>query len=181
MNEYDLILSYESTKEIWDLLRITYEDTEETRKSMLDFFTAQFKSFTMKEGEHVHEMRTRFSTITIELMLLEKPVPMCKQVSKILEILLRSSTNDCVTSNKTREPEVVTLCTLFEHLQDHEMHIKGECIILKGEDMRANLIGGADQERDAKRDESLAFKVSQSEINEIDQTKGYFTQRYQKS
>jgi len=124
VNEYDLISSCESAKEIWDLLRTTYEGTEEIRKSKLDLFTTQFEGFTMKEGEPIHEMHTRFSTITNELMFLEEPVPVVKQVSKILEILPRSWTNDFVTGNETREPDVMTLYTLFEHLQVHEMHRK---------------------------------------------------------
>ncbi|WMV23535.1 hypothetical protein MTR67_016920 [Solanum verrucosum] len=38
VNEYDLISSCESAKEIWDLLRITYEGSEAIRKSKLDLF-----------------------------------------------------------------------------------------------------------------------------------------------
>ncbi|WMV59724.1 hypothetical protein MTR67_053109 [Solanum verrucosum] len=145
MDEYDQISSCESAKEIWDLLRNTYEGTEETRKSKLDFFTVQFKSFTINEGKPVHEMHTRFSTITDELLLLEEPVPLCRQVSKILEISPKSWTNGFVIGNKTTEPEEITLCALFEHLQAYEMHIKGKGLIFKGEDMRADLTGDADR------------------------------------
>ncbi|KAH0678865.1 hypothetical protein KY284_019950 [Solanum tuberosum] len=49
------------------------------------------------------------------------------------------------------------------------MHIKGNGLIFKGEDMRADLTGDADQKGDAKRDKSLASKVSQSEISKIDE------------
>ena len=124
INEYDLISSCESAKEIWDLLETTYEGTEEIRKSKLDLFSTQFEDFTMNDGELIHEVLTRFSNITDELMFLEKPVPIVKQVSKILEILPRSWTNDFVTGNETREPDVMTMHTLFEHLQVHEMHKK---------------------------------------------------------
>ncbi|WMV52317.1 hypothetical protein MTR67_045702 [Solanum verrucosum] len=109
VNEYDLISSCESAKEIWDLLRTTYEGTEEIKKSKLDLFITQFEGFTMKEGEPIHEIRTRFSTIIDELMFLEEPVPVAKQVSKILEILPRSWTNDFVIENETREPDVMTI------------------------------------------------------------------------
>ena len=108
--------SCESAKEIWDLLKTTYEGSEEIRKSKLDFFTTQFEGFTMNEGELIHEVRTRFSNITYELMFLEEPIPIVKQVSKILEILPRSWTNDFVTGNETREHDVMTTHTLFEHL-----------------------------------------------------------------
>ena len=83
-----------------------------------------FESVTTNEGELFHEVRTRFSIITDELMFLEVPVPIVKQVSRILKILPRSWTNDFVTGNKTRESDVITMHKLFEHLQVHEMHKK---------------------------------------------------------
>ena len=43
INEYDLISSCESAKEIWDLLKTTYEGTEEIRKSKVDFFLLSLK------------------------------------------------------------------------------------------------------------------------------------------
>jgi len=114
VNEYDLILSCESAKVIWDRLRAVYEGTEETKKSNLDLFTTQIESFTIKEGESIHEMCTKLSTITNELMFLEEHVPACKQVSTILEILPRSWTNEVVIGDETRDAEVVMLDALFE-------------------------------------------------------------------
>ena len=78
INEYDLISSCESAKEIWDLLEATYEGTEEIRKSKLDLFSTQFEDFTMNDGELIHKVRTRFSNITDELMFLEEPVLIVK-------------------------------------------------------------------------------------------------------
>ena len=48
MKEYDLISSCESTKEIWDLMRTTFDGIEETMKSKLDFFTPQLESFIIE-------------------------------------------------------------------------------------------------------------------------------------
>ncbi|XP_069149834.1 uncharacterized protein [Solanum lycopersicum] len=78
INEYDLISSCESAKEIWDLLETTYEGTEEIRKSKLDLFSTQFEDFTMNDGETINKVCTRFSNITDEIMLLEEPVPIVK-------------------------------------------------------------------------------------------------------
>ena len=116
INEDDLISSCESAKEIWDMLKTTYEGTEEIRKSKLDFFTTKLEGFTMNEGEFLHEVRTRFSNNTDEFMFLEEPIPIVKQVPQILEILTRSWTNDFATGNETREPDVMMMHTLFEHL-----------------------------------------------------------------
>ena len=77
-NEYDLISSCESAKEIWDLLKTTYEGTEEIRKSKLDLFSTQFEDLTMNDGELIHEVCTRFSNIIDELIFLEEPVPIVK-------------------------------------------------------------------------------------------------------
>ncbi|XP_069152853.1 uncharacterized protein [Solanum lycopersicum] len=109
INEYDLISSCESAKEIRNLLKTTYEGTEEIRKSKLDLFSTQFEDFTLNDGELIHEVRTRFSNIIDELMFLEEHVPIVKQVSKILEILPRSWTNDFIIGNETREPNVMTM------------------------------------------------------------------------
>ena len=78
INEYDLISSCESAKEIWDLLKTKYEGTEKIRKSKVDFFSTQFEDFSMNDGELIHEVRTRFSKIIDELMFLEEPVPIVK-------------------------------------------------------------------------------------------------------
>lgn len=55
-------------------------------------------------------------------------------------------TNGLTIGNKTRELDEITFCLLYEHLQDHEMHIKGNDLILKGEDMKVDLKGNVDQE-----------------------------------
>ncbi|KAH0689668.1 hypothetical protein KY289_017026 [Solanum tuberosum] len=139
-NEYDLISSCESAKEIWNRLRIVYEGTEQTKKSKLDLFTTQFKSFMMEEGESIQEMRTRFSTITNELMFLEEPVTMWKQVTKILEILPRSWTDEVDIVYEAGDPEVLLLDALFEHLQVQEMHKRNDGLTFKGENKRRDQV-----------------------------------------
>ena len=148
MKDYDMISSCISAKEILDLLRTIFEGTEETRKSKLDFFTAQFEGFTVEEGEPVHEIQKRFSTITNELMFLDEPILLFKQVSTILETLPRSWTNECVFAEETKGAEEATLNTLFELFQAHELHKKRECIILKGKYKRTNMIDETDQNKE---------------------------------
>ncbi|XP_069151942.1 uncharacterized protein [Solanum lycopersicum] len=102
----------------------------------------------MSEGELIHEVRTRFSNITNELIFLEDPISIVKQVSKILEILPSSWTNDFVTGNETRELDVMTMHTLFEYLQVHEMHKKYEGIFLKGKDKKTDLVDEDDPKKE---------------------------------
>ena len=92
-------------------------------------------------------------------MFLEKPVPIVKQVSKILEILPRSWTNDFVTGNETREPDVMTMHTLFEHLQVQEMHRKNEGLILKGKDKKTDLVNEANPKKENNDKATSSSKV----------------------
>lgn len=52
-----------------------------------------------------------------------------------------------MTADKTKGPEEATLNTLYEILHVHELHIKNECLILKGKDKRTNLIDETDQKK----------------------------------
>jgi len=50
--------------------------------------TNQYENFYMKEAETIHEMNTRFTSITNELRCLGEPIQPSKQVRKILKVLL---------------------------------------------------------------------------------------------
>ena len=88
--EYNRISACESAKEIWDCLKTAHEGTEQVKESKVDLLTTQYENFTMKEGESIHDMQTRFSSITNELRCLGEPIPTSKQVRKILRVLPKS-------------------------------------------------------------------------------------------
>ena len=71
----------------------------------------------MEEGEFIQETSTIFCTITNELMFLEEPVTMGKEVTNILEILPRSWTDEVDIVYEARNPEVLSFNALFEYLQ----------------------------------------------------------------
>ena len=52
--------------------------------------TTQYENFVMKDGETIFEMNSRFTAITNELRGLREPIPVCKQVCKILKVLLKT-------------------------------------------------------------------------------------------
>ena len=70
----------------------------------------------MEEGEFIQETSTIFCTITNELMFLEEPVTMGKEVSNILEILPRSWTDEVDIVYEARDRKVLPFNALFEHL-----------------------------------------------------------------
>ena len=74
----------ESAKEIWDCLKTTHEGTKQVKESKIDMLTSRYETFKMKEGETIHDMFTKLSSITNELRSLGEPISMTKQVRKVL-------------------------------------------------------------------------------------------------
>ena len=89
-DEYNRVSACESTKEIWDCLLTAHEGTEQVKESKIDMLTSRYENFKMKEGETIHDMFTKFSSITNELRSLGEPISMSKQVRKVLRILPKS-------------------------------------------------------------------------------------------
>ena len=55
------------------------------KESKIDMLTSQYENFKMREGETIHEMFTKLSSITNELRSLGEPISMSKQVRKVLQ------------------------------------------------------------------------------------------------
>ncbi|XP_069152827.1 uncharacterized protein [Solanum lycopersicum] len=101
-DEYNRVSACEFAKEIWDCLKTSHEGTEQVKESKIDMLTSRYENFKMKEGETIHDMFTKFSSITNELRSLGEPISMTKQVRKVLRILPKSwqSKVDAITEAK---------------------------------------------------------------------------------
>ncbi|XP_069152805.1 uncharacterized protein [Solanum lycopersicum] len=89
-DEFNRVSACESAKEIWDYLKTAHEGTEQIKESNIDMLTSRYENFKMKEGETIHKMFTKLSSITNELRSLREPICMSKQVRKVLRILQKS-------------------------------------------------------------------------------------------
>ena len=65
-DEFNRVSACESGKEIWDCLKKAHEGTEQVKESKIDMLTSLYENFKMKEGETIHEMFTKLSSITNE-------------------------------------------------------------------------------------------------------------------
>ena len=88
-DEYNRVSAFESAKEIWDCLKTAHEGTEQVKESKIDMLTSRYENFKMKEGETIHDMFTKLSSITNELRSLGEPISMTKQVKKCFEFFQR--------------------------------------------------------------------------------------------
>ncbi|GAV89220.1 zf-CCHC domain-containing protein/DUF4219 domain-containing protein/UBN2 domain-containing protein, partial [Cephalotus follicularis] len=83
-NEFNRISSCDSAKEMWDLLEVTYEGTNQVHESKISMLEHEHELFMMHDHESISDMFTRFTTIINSLKNLGKSYPNQELVRKIL-------------------------------------------------------------------------------------------------
>ena len=76
----------------------------------------------MKDGETIHDMFTKLSSITNELRSLGEPISMTKQVRKVLRILPKSWKSKVDVVTEAKDLKVLTMDALIGNLKTHEMN-----------------------------------------------------------
>lgn len=65
--ECEKISSYETSKEMWDKLEVTYDGTDKVKETIVSLLVYEYKLLHMKEWESVENMFTWLSKIIGEL------------------------------------------------------------------------------------------------------------------
>ncbi|GAV86693.1 UBN2 domain-containing protein, partial [Cephalotus follicularis] len=102
-NEFNRISSCDSAKEMWDLLEVTYEGTNQVKESKISMLVHEYELFFMHENESISDMFTRFTTIINSLKNLGKSYSNQELVRKILRCLPKSSLMTHETTMKNHE------------------------------------------------------------------------------
>ncbi|XP_070013953.1 uncharacterized protein [Nicotiana sylvestris] len=89
-DEYSRIQSCTTAKDIWDTLQVAHEGIPQVKRSRGTLLYSQCENFTMKEGETIQAMYTRFTTLTNELKSLGRII---LEEDKVEKILTRESKN----------------------------------------------------------------------------------------
>ncbi|XP_069148245.1 uncharacterized protein [Solanum lycopersicum] len=121
-DEYNRVSACESAKEIWDCLLTAHEGTKQVKESKIDMLTSRYENFKMKEGETIHDMFTKLSSITNELRSLGEPISMTKQVREVLRILSKSWESKVDAITEAKDLKVLTMDALIGNLKTHEMN-----------------------------------------------------------
>ncbi|GAV81502.1 LOW QUALITY PROTEIN: UBN2 domain-containing protein, partial [Cephalotus follicularis] len=101
-NEFKWISSCD-VKEMWDLLEVTYEGTNQVKESKISMLVHEYELFIMQNDECISDMFTRFTTITNSLKNLGKSYSNQELVRKILRCLPKSSLMTHETTMKSHE------------------------------------------------------------------------------
>ncbi|GAV58048.1 UBN2 domain-containing protein, partial [Cephalotus follicularis] len=91
-NEFNRISSCDTAKEMWDLLEVTYEGTNQVKESKISMLVHEYELFMMHNVECISDMFTRFTTIANSLKNLGKSYSNEELVRKILRCLPKNWT-----------------------------------------------------------------------------------------
>ncbi|GAV66242.1 UBN2 domain-containing protein [Cephalotus follicularis] len=97
-NEFNRISSCDMAKEMWDLLEVTYEGTNQVKESKISMLVHEYELFLIHDNECISDMFTRFTTIVNSLKNLGKSYSNQELVRKILSRLGHVSTS-CIYRN----------------------------------------------------------------------------------
>ena len=86
-NEYNCVCQCRLAKEIWRLLEITHERTNQVKEFRINVLVHDNELFSMEDFESIVEMFSRFMVIVNELQALEKAYIKIEKVMKILRSL----------------------------------------------------------------------------------------------
>nr|XP_033514218.1 uncharacterized protein LOC117278892 [Nicotiana tomentosiformis] len=90
--EYEKISSCDTTKEIWDKLEVTYEETSKVKETHINMLVHDYELFQMKEGESIEEIFARFNKIISDLKAFGKPYSSGDQEEKKKTVAFKATT-----------------------------------------------------------------------------------------
>lgn len=80
---YTKVHSFKSTKDMWDIVALTYKGSTEVKRNKLSLLTCKYEISTMDENENIQSMFRQFQTILNELRGLGKSCDNYDYVDKI--------------------------------------------------------------------------------------------------
>ena len=89
-DEFFRVSPCKTSKEMWDTLEVTHEDTNEVKRGRKHTLIQEYEMFKMLKGETIAEVQKRFTHIINHLMSLEKTFEKEELNIKILKCLDRS-------------------------------------------------------------------------------------------
>ncbi|GAV68047.1 zf-CCHC domain-containing protein/UBN2 domain-containing protein [Cephalotus follicularis] len=123
-NEFNRISSCDSAKQMWDLLEVTYEGTNQVKESKISMLVHEYELFIMHNDECISDMFTRFTTIVNSLKNLGKSYSNQELVRKILRCLPRSWTPKVMAIEEAKDLSTLPLEQLLGSLMTHETTMK---------------------------------------------------------
>ncbi|XP_059292327.1 uncharacterized protein LOC132045760 [Lycium ferocissimum] len=122
------------------------------KNSKIDMLTTEYEMFKMKEGESIHDMHTRFTSIINELHSLGEVITTAKLVIKLLGVLPDSWDSKVNTISEAEDLSTLTVDELNRKLKTNEMKMS-----MKKE-----------EKNEIKRERSLVLKAAREDSSDYE-------------
>jgi len=113
LDEFYKVSVCESTKEIWDVLEVTHESTNEVKRARKNTLIQEYEMFKMKSGESICDVQKRFTHIVNHILALGKTFDKEELNIKILKSLNRTWQPKVTTIFESRDLTSMNIATLF--------------------------------------------------------------------
>ena len=121
MDEFFKVSQCTSAKEMWDMLEVTHEGTNDVKRARKHALIQEYELFRMQPGESIADMEKRFTHIVNHLIGLGKQFDKEELNIKILKCLDRSWQPKVTVISETRDLTTLTIASLFGKLREHEL------------------------------------------------------------
>ena len=117
-DEFFKISQCSPAKEMWDILEVTHEGTNDVKRARKHTLIQEYEMFRMLKGESIAEVQKRFTHIINHLMSLGKTFDKEELNIKILKCLDRSWQPKFTTISESKDLTSLTTTSLFESLEN---------------------------------------------------------------
>ncbi|WVZ25981.1 hypothetical protein V8G54_004525 [Vigna mungo] len=108
-----------SAKEMWDVLEVTHEGTDEVKRARKNSLIQEYELFRMKAGENIYDVQKRFTHIVNPLMALGKVFDKEEINIKILKSLNKNWQPKVTTIFESKDLTTMNMATLFGKEEVH--------------------------------------------------------------
>jgi len=123
LDEFYKVSIFQSAKEMWDVLEVTHEGTDEVKRARKDTLIQEYEMFRIKAEETIYDVQKSFTHIVNHLIALGKIFEKEELNIKILKSLNRAWQPKVTTISKSRDLTTMSMATLFGKLREHELEL----------------------------------------------------------
>jgi len=124
MDEFFRISQCSSVKEMWEVLEVTHEGTEDVKRSRKHSLIQEYELFIMQPKENIVDVQKRFIHIVNHLTGLGKVFNKEELNIKVLKCLDRSWQPKVIATSESRDLSKLSTAALFGKLMEHELELK---------------------------------------------------------
>jgi len=127
LDEFYRVFVCESAKEMWDVLEVTHEGTDEVKRARKNTLIQEYEMFRMKTEKSICDVQKRFTHIVNHLLALGKTFDKEELNIKILKSLNRTWQHKVTAISESKDLTSMNIVTLFGKLREHELELCKIC------------------------------------------------------